>query len=272
MRQSVPIRVYWFLALGVFAVGWSAILIRLAEAPPLGIAAHRMLEALCSPSFFGKEDSARVARPVGDRARALARRRRVPRGPFRSLDRIAPPYLGGELGGAGHYESDFRRGGRLPDSRGSGRGRRCGQGWASPSREASCSPCPIFTAGPAVDGEISSRFPERPCVRLPALRKKFKRQIASPALRYGLLRIEWRSSGGLRSCHGPAPGAVSPANVAVARRDGGRPNPHRSHFLQLRHPAPHAGEGEPCDCGRADLGCDSGRLAPLRATHAAPGV
>ena len=36
-------RLYSVLAAGVFTLGWSAILIRLAEAPPLAIAAYRML-------------------------------------------------------------------------------------------------------------------------------------------------------------------------------------------------------------------------------------
>ena len=43
MRSPSPLRVYGILAAGVFALGWSAILIRLAEAPPLAIAAYRML-------------------------------------------------------------------------------------------------------------------------------------------------------------------------------------------------------------------------------------
>lgn len=42
MSGASPLRVYGCLAAGVAALGWSAILIRLAEAPPLSIAAWRM--------------------------------------------------------------------------------------------------------------------------------------------------------------------------------------------------------------------------------------
>ncbi len=43
MGHLSGIRLYGILAAGVFTLGWSAILIRLADAPPLAIAAYRML-------------------------------------------------------------------------------------------------------------------------------------------------------------------------------------------------------------------------------------
>ena len=43
MEPPSPFRLYGFLVVGIFTLGWSAILIRLAEAPPVAIAAYRML-------------------------------------------------------------------------------------------------------------------------------------------------------------------------------------------------------------------------------------
>lgn len=43
MTEISPFRLYGILLIGVIAMGWSAILIRLAEAPPMAIAAYRML-------------------------------------------------------------------------------------------------------------------------------------------------------------------------------------------------------------------------------------
>ncbi|MEK6711454.1 MAG: DMT family transporter [Nitrospinota bacterium] len=65
MSGASPLRVYGWLAAGVLALGGSAILIRLAEAPPLAIAFYRMAGgALCLLPF--------AARPLGAQWRALA--------------------------------------------------------------------------------------------------------------------------------------------------------------------------------------------------------
>lgn len=45
MSRHAGLRIYSVLGAGVFTLGWSAILIRFAEAPPLAIAAYRMLGA-----------------------------------------------------------------------------------------------------------------------------------------------------------------------------------------------------------------------------------
>ncbi|MEE9276686.1 MAG: DMT family transporter, partial [bacterium] len=71
MSPPSPARLYGCLAIGVIALGWSAILIRLAEAPPLAIAAYRMAggAALLLP-FTGRRLPA-AWRSLTPRERAL---------------------------------------------------------------------------------------------------------------------------------------------------------------------------------------------------------
>ncbi|MBI2176932.1 MAG: DMT family transporter [Candidatus Tectomicrobia bacterium] len=54
MSGASPLRVYGWLAAGIAALGWSAVLIRLADAPPLSVAAYRMAGgAACLLPFAG---------------------------------------------------------------------------------------------------------------------------------------------------------------------------------------------------------------------------
>jgi drug/metabolite transporter (DMT)-like permease len=72
--SASPLRVYGCLAAGIVALGWSAILIRLADAPPLSIAAYRMAGgAACLLPFAAGAVRAQWRRlPPRDRALWLA--------------------------------------------------------------------------------------------------------------------------------------------------------------------------------------------------------
>ncbi len=64
-------QLYGVLAAGVFTLGWSAILIRLAEAPPLAIAAYRMLGGAALLLPFGAASLPSVWRSLSPRQRGI---------------------------------------------------------------------------------------------------------------------------------------------------------------------------------------------------------
>ncbi len=71
MKSSSRAKVYGALAAGVVALGWSAILIRLADAPPLTIAAYRMLGGAVLLLPFTAKSALSVWRALSGRHRAL---------------------------------------------------------------------------------------------------------------------------------------------------------------------------------------------------------
>ncbi len=71
MNARPSLRLYGFLAAGVVALGWSAILIRLAEAPPLAIAAYRMAGGAVCLLPFAAGALAPIWRSLSRRERAL---------------------------------------------------------------------------------------------------------------------------------------------------------------------------------------------------------
>ncbi len=71
MNETPRVWIYGALAAGIVALGWSAILIRLADAPPLAIAAYRMLGGAALLLPFTAKNALAVWRALPARQRAL---------------------------------------------------------------------------------------------------------------------------------------------------------------------------------------------------------
>ncbi len=71
MNETPRVWIYGALAAGIVALGWSAILIRLADAPPLAIAAYRMLGGAALILPFTAKNALAVWRALPARQRAL---------------------------------------------------------------------------------------------------------------------------------------------------------------------------------------------------------
>ena len=272
LRRSVPIHVYWFLALGVFAVGWSAILIRLAEAPPLGIAAYRMLGgALLLLPFSGRK-----ILPAWQGLSGVERGLWLAAAVFLAvhfalwIESLRHTSVASSVvlvttnpifAGAGGYLFLGEREGKalwagvclalagsimlgwsdLHD--------RAGSGWGN---FLALSGAAMASAYLLCGRNLRGKLPLLPYV----------------TVCYGLSGALLAGSA-LAAGQPLAPYPLQTWLLLAAMVAGPTLVGHTSFNYAIRHLTP--GESEPCDCGRADLGRDSGRLAPLRANHAAPG-